>query len=49
MEEEFVWVFKKPGEHDVVQLPEAPVRDQKEEVWWNLMVLLLHIFTGSIT
>ena len=48
MEKEFVWVFNKPGDQTVAQIPEAPVRDA-DEGWWNLMVLLLQIFTVGIT
>ena len=43
-EGEYVWVFKKPGHQDTVQLPEPPKPDKTEEVWWTIMVVLLQIF-----
>jgi hypothetical protein len=43
---DFVWVFNKPNEQDVVQLPEPqPPRGHTEDVWWGIMMLLLRIFT----
>ena len=49
MNHDFVWVFNKPGEQDVVQIPEAPTRaEPPADIWWGLMVLLVQIITGSI-
>ena len=45
MDSEFVWVFNKPNEVDVVQLPEPTPPRGDTEVWWSVMLLLLRIFT----
>ena len=44
---DFVWVFRKPKEHDVVQIPEPlPKNHEETDVWWGVMLLLLRIFTS---
>ena len=45
MDRDFVWVFNKPDEADVVQLPEPQVPRTDTDVWWSVMLLLLRIFT----
>jgi len=42
---DYVWVFSKPKEEEVVQIP-SPPEPEENDVWWGVMLLLLRIFAS---